>query len=158
MEKAVLLINESKMKTYIIATLISLLAVLAPIKAFIIIISLFVIADTILALYMTITLNGIKSFRSNKLFNLVIKSFFYMGAIVLAFVIDTFIFDGSILSVKLLITKAITLMFCYIELKSIDETSMKLGNKSIWVHLKDLFNKGKELKKDLGDIVDDKKE
>ncbi len=131
--------------------LISILTVLAPIKAFVILISLFVVSDTILALYATIKLYGIKSYRSNKLFNIVIKTVFYMTAIMLAFLVDTNIFDGSILGIKILICKALTLMFIYIELKSIDETSMKLGNKSLWVLIKELFNKGKELKKDLGE-------
>jgi hypothetical protein len=158
MEKTVLLRNNSSMKEYILALFISLLTILAPIQAFIIIIALFVASDTALAIYATITLNGIKSFRSNKLFNIVIKTFFYMGAILLAFLVDTYIFSGSIMSVKLLMAKAMTLLFCYIELKSIDETSIKLGNKSIWVHFKELFAKGKELKKDLGDIIEDKKE
>jgi len=36
---------------------------------------------------------------------------------------------------------------------------MKLGNKSFWILLKDLFAKGKELKTDLGNILgQDKKE
>jgi hypothetical protein len=74
-----------------------------------------------------------------------------MTAITLAFLVDTHIFDGSILGIKILICKALTLMFIYIELKSIDESSMKLGNKSLWVLIKELFNKGKELKKDLGE-------
>lgn len=77
-----------------------------------------------------------------------------MGAILLAFLVDNFIFEGVILNVKLVLTKAITLLFCWIELVSLNETSMKLGNKSIWVHFKDLFAKGKEFKKDLGEIID----
>jgi hypothetical protein len=48
-------------------------------------------------------------------------------------------------------------MFCWIELKSIDETSMKLGNKSIWVHFKELISKSKDIKKDLNDVVEDDK-
>ena len=80
-----------------------------------------------------------------------------MGAILLAFMIDTFIFERVLLGIKLLITKGLTLMFCWIELKSIDETSMKLGNKSIWVHFKELISKSKDIKKDLNDVVEDDK-
>lgn len=155
MEKTVLLRNNLLMKEYILALFISLLTILAPIQAFIIIIGLFVVSDTALAIYWTVKVNGVKSFRSNKLFNIVVKTFFYMGAILLAFLVDTYIFSGSIMSVKLLMAKAMTLLFCYIELKSIDETSIKLGNKSIWIHFKELFAKGKELKKDLGKIIED---
>jgi hypothetical protein len=145
------------MKQYLLALIISALTVIAPVKAFIITISLFVLSDTALAIYWTITRNGMSSFKSSKLFNVVVKTFFYMGAILLAFLVDTFIFEGTLLGIKLLITKGLTLMFCWIELKSIDETSMKLGNKSIWIHFKDLISKSKDIKKDLNDVIDDKK-
>jgi hypothetical protein len=151
-------ITPEEMKSTLIGLFISLLTVLAPIKAFIIIISLFVVADTSLAIYTTIKLNGMASFRSNKLFNVVIKTVFYMGGILLAFLLDTFIFGGVIMGITLLLAKGVTLLFSYIELKSLDETSMKLGNKSFWILLKELFAKGKELKADLGDIMKDKKE
>lgn len=151
-------ITPQEMKSTLIGLFISLLTVLAPIKAFIIIISLFVVADTSLAIYTTIKLNGMVSFRSNKLFNVVIKTVFYMGGILLAFLLDTFIFGGVIMGISLLLAKGVTLLFSYIELKSLDETSMKLGNKSFWILLKELFAKGKELKADLGDIMKDKKE
>ena len=111
------------MKEYILALAISVLTVIAPAKAFIVTIALFVLSDTALAIYWTITRNGMKSFKSSKLFNVVVKTFFYMGVILLAFLVDTFIFEGTLLGVKLLLTKGLTLMFCWIELKSIDETS-----------------------------------
>jgi hypothetical protein len=69
-------------------------------------------------------------------------------------VVDKYIFEGSILEIKLLITKVVSLLFIYIEIVSLNETSIKVGNKSLWVILKELFNKGKELKQDLGDIID----
>lgn len=156
MEKIVLYNKNLTMKEYLLGLVISVLTILAPIKAFIIIIALFVCSDTAIGIYATIKLNGLSSFRSNKLFNIVIKTFFYMGAILLAFLMDNYVFDGSILGVKMLLAKAMTLLFSYIELKSIDETSIKLGNKSIWVLFKELFAKGKELKHDLGEIIDDK--
>lgn len=80
-----------------------------------------------------------------------------MSGILLAFLVDTYIFEGSLMGIKLLLTKAMSLLWIFIELKSIDETSIKLGNKSIWVHFKELFAKGKEFKKDLGDIIEDDK-
>jgi hypothetical protein len=44
----------------------------------------------------------------------------------------------------------------YIEIKSLDESSIKLGNKSFWVLLKEI-NKLKDIKKDLNDIIEDNK-
>jgi hypothetical protein len=146
------------MKEYLFALFISALTVIAPAKAFVVTIALFVLSDTALAIYWTVSTKGWSSFKSSKLFNIVVKSFFYMSAIMLAFLVDTFIFEGSLLGIKLLITKGITLMFCWIELKSIDETSMKLGNKSIWVHFRELIGKSKDIKKDLNDVIEDKKE
>lgn len=157
MKNIVLLKKPLSMKEYILALGISALTVIAPAKAFIVTISLFVLSDTALAIYWTITKNGMESFKSSKLFNVVVKTFFYMGAILLAFLIDTFIFEGVLLGIKLLITKGLTLMFCWIELKSIDETSMKLGNKSIWIHFKELISKSKDIKKDLNDVIEEPK-
>jgi hypothetical protein len=45
----------------------------------------------------------------------------------------------------------------YIEIKSLDESSIKLGNKSFWVLLKEMVNKLKDIKKDLNDIIEDNK-
>ena len=143
------------MKNILFGVLLSVITILTPIKAFIILIGLFVCSDTAIGIYSTIKLNGIDSFRSNKLFNIVIKTFFYMASIILAFGIDKFIFDGQLIGVKLLITKAVTLLFSYIEVISINETSQKLGNKSIWLLLKEMIGKGKQFKKDLGELIDD---
>jgi uncharacterized membrane protein SirB2 len=158
MKNTVLYINNHlTMKEYLLALLVSALTVIAPIKAFVITIGLFVLFDTAIAIYWTVTTKGWSSFRSNKLFNFVVKTFFYMSGILLAFLVDTYIFEGSLMGIKLLLTKAMSLLWIFIELKSIDETSIKLGNKSIWVHFKELFAKGKEFKKDLGDIIEDDK-
>jgi hypothetical protein len=48
-----------------------------------------------------------------------------------------------------------TTLWIYIEIKSLDESSIKLGNKSFWVLLK--VNKLKDIKKDLNDIIEDNK-
>jgi energy-coupling factor transporter transmembrane protein EcfT len=150
--------HKTNMKQHIAIAVLSLFTILTPIKPFVICITLFVAADTIFALAGNIKKFGIKAFKSNKLFNLVIKTFFYCGSIILLYMIDKHIFEGSILGIKLLLTKTATLLWCYIEIKSLDETSMKFfGNKSVWVLLKELFAKGKEIKKDLGEIIDDDK-
>ena len=77
-----------------------------------------------------------------------------MSTIVFSFLIDKYIFEGKILDISYLISKIITFLWLYIEIKSIDETSMKLGNRSLWVILKEIINKGKSLKKDINEIKD----
>jgi hypothetical protein len=47
-------------------------------------------------------------------------------------------------------------LWIYIEIKSLDESSIKLGNKSFWVLLKEMV-KLKDIKKDLNDIIEDNK-
>jgi hypothetical protein len=115
----------------------------------------FVLADTIFAIYVVVKLSGWQAYKSNKLFNIAPKTFFYLLAICLGFCIDTFIVDGKIWGISLLISKLICFFFIYIEVKSIDETSMKLGNKSFWVIIKDMILKAKSLKKDLNEVTKD---
>lgn len=145
----------SNMKEYLLIAFLSLITILSPVKPFVILITLFVGADTIFAIIGNIKKYGIKSFKSNKLFNIVIKTFFYSFSIIGLYLIDKYIFEDEMFGIKLLLTKIITMLWCYIEIKSIDETSMKyFNNKSVWVLLKELFNKGKEFKKDLNEIID----
>jgi hypothetical protein len=136
------------MKTFLaILTIIG--SFFAPIKALILLTILFVVADTIFGVYATIKLNGKDSFRSGKLFNIVVKTFFYASTIMLSFLIDKFIFGGAINGIAYLLSKAATLFWIYIESKSLDETSMKLGNRSVWVIAKEAIWKYRDLKKDI---------
>ena len=76
----------------------------------------------------------------------------------MAFCLDKYIFNGSLFSIKYLLAKTMTMLWIYIEIKSLDESNIKLGNKSFWVILKEMVEKLKDLKKDLNDIIDTKKE
>ena len=63
----------------------AMITFLAPIKGLLLITGLCVLLDTFFAIYTTIKLNGWASYQSTKLFNIVVKSFFYLGSIILAF-------------------------------------------------------------------------
>ncbi len=133
--------------------ILAFISFLSPIYGIIFLLSLAVMTDTVFAIYATIKLNGIKSFQSNKLFNLAIKTFFYMGSLLLAFTIDTFIVSSNTMfGIELLFSKVIAILWIYIEIKSIDETSIKLGNKPLLTIIKEMINVFKSLKKDIGDI------
>lgn len=138
--------------TFCKTALITFLCFITPIKGLIYLVSFAVIFDTLFAIYVAIKRKGISAFKSTKLFNIVVKSFFYMGTILFAFLIDSHIFEGKIFDINHLISKVITFVWLYIEIKSIDETSMKLGNKSLWVLFKELISKAKDLKKDINEI------
>ena len=137
-----------------IKTLLVLIAtILAPIKGLLLVTGMAVLLDTVFAIYTTIKLYGCKSYQSTKLFNIVVKSFFYLGSITLAFFIDTHIVGTNlIMGIELFLSKVITIFWLYIECKSIDETSQKHGNKPFYVIIKNMIDKAKELKKDINEI------
>ncbi len=142
---------------YLIAFLktlvLSCFTFIVPIKGLIALTGFAVLLDTFFAIYTTIKLHGIKSYRSTKLFNIVVKFFFYFGSIILAYTIDYHIIQSNIIfGINLLIAKIVTVFWLYIEIKSIDETSQKLGNKSFYVVIKNLMAKTKSLKKDINDL------
>ena len=143
--------------TYVLIFLKTLLVLIAtiltPIKGLLLVTGMAVFLDTIFAIYTTIKLNGWASYQSTKLFNIVVKSFFYLGSITLTFFIDTHIVGiNLIMGIELFLSKVITIFWLYIEVKSIDETSQKHGNKPFYVIIKNILEKAKELKKDINEI------
>lgn len=135
--------------------ILSILAFISPISGLLLMVGTFVISDTILAIYATIKINGYTSFRSHKLFNLVVKTFFYLGSIFLAYLIDKFVVQSNtIFGIDLLISKIIAILWAYIEVKSMDETSQKLGNRPIIFVIKEIINKAKDIKNDINEITE----
>lgn len=130
----------------------ALFVALTPIHGLLLLISILVASDTIYAIYCSIKLKGLDSFKSHKLFNIVPKTFGYMAGIILSFMIDKFIFEGELQNVPFAISKVITAIWCYIEIKSIDETRIKLGHVSFMTLLKKGFVKIKEFKKNIQDF------
>ena len=139
--------------TFLKALFLTIATFLTPIKGLLIITGMAVFLDTIFAIYTTIKLNGWSSYQSTKLFNIVVKSFFYLGSIILAFFVDTHIMEGcDVMGIKLPISKFTTVFWLYIELKSIDETSQKLGNKPFIEIINSIVKWLKSLKKDINEI------
>ena len=130
----------------------SLLLFLAPIKGLVITVLACVLIDTFLGIYCTVKLNGWSSFKSSKFFNLAVKVFFYLSTIMLAFLIDKYIAEGVLFGVNNLVSKSTTVLWVLIELKSIDENSVKLGNKPILEIIQGIVNKMKTFKKDFNEI------
>ena len=139
------------MKTLLLI-LTSIATFLIPIQGLLLLMILFIFLDTCFGIYSTVKRKGWKSFRSTKLFNLVVKSFFYLASIILAFLVDTYVFQSKLFGVDCLASKSMALVWIYVEIKSIDETSVGLGNKSIWVILKEMIAKAAEFKKDLKSV------
>ncbi len=123
---------------------------LAPISGIIYTLLFFTLLDTLFGIYRVVRLEGVKGLKSTKLFNVVVKLFFYLGATIGMFFIDKFILNGTkIMNIEFILTKAMAVSFIYIEVKSMDETSVKLGNRSIWIVFAEMIRKFKQIKKDI---------
>lgn len=142
----------SIVKSKLIVLFTIFLGFIAPIKGLFIIVSFAVALDTSVALYYVIKNQGLKAFQSTKFFNIVIKTFFYMGTIMLGFLADVFILEDYALIVPFFISKFLCILWTFIEMKSLDETSVKAGNKSIFVIIPEMISKLKSLKKDLNEL------
>lgn len=140
------------MKTYLIYFLTIIGSFIAPIEGLILMLISFILLDTIVGIYASIKLYGSKSFSSNKLFNIVVKSFFYVMSVVLTLMLDKFVFDGKVFGVPFLLSKGMAIFWTYIEIKSLDEHSIKLGNKSFWVLIKEFIKKVMSIKTDIKKI------
>jgi hypothetical protein len=85
--------------------LATLTTFLAPMKGLLIMMVLFVVTDTIFGIYVSVKLNGISAFKSHKLFNVVIKTFFYLQTMLMGFLVDKHIFLGALLVYHFLLLK-----------------------------------------------------
>lgn len=133
------------------ALTIAITLFLMPISGLLLTMVAFVVLDTTIGIYVSVKLKGWSSFKSTKFFNLVVKSFFYLASIIMAYFLDKFMLEGSFMGVKLVLAKAMTAVWIFNEINSCDENSIKLGNKSVWVLSRNLINKLKTLKKDLNE-------
>lgn len=127
---------------------------LLPIKALVLMVVGFVLLDTITGVYATIKNNGRKSFRSGILFNIVPKTFLYSSTIVLSFLVDKFVVGGSLMGISFLLSKACSVLWTYVEIKSVDENLQKLGHKPLIDTIKEIFMKLKLIKKDINEICE----
>jgi hypothetical protein len=140
------------MKTYLIYFLTIIASFIAPIQGLILMLISFILLDTIVGIYASVKLQGWKSFSSNKLFNIVVKSFFYVMSVILVLMLDRFVFDSKLFGISFLLSKGMAIFWTYIEIKSLDEHSIKLGNKSFWVLIKELIKKVMSVKTDIKKI------
>lgn len=135
--------------------LITLMTFLAPIQGLMILLISFILFDTIMAIYVSIKMKGIKSFRSALLRKgMTSKVFLYLGSVIISYLIDLYVMNGSSFGIKLLLSKLLTSIWCYAELKSCDENSMKLGNRSFFVIMKEFFQKITGYSSDIKKIIE----
>lgn len=138
------------MKT-ILTILTTLVAFFIPVMGMVYSIGAFVSFDTIFAMY--VAKKQKEPLTSDSFFNIAPKLFFYIGTILLGYMVDCFIMTTNIFDIQYLGAKVITLMFICNETKSIDETFYKYKK----IHILDIVRKYvkvlKSLKKDLNELL-----
>lgn len=133
----------------------TILAFFAPIQGLLLLLIAFVTVDTITAIYVSVKMKGIKSFRSALLRKgMTAKIFLYLGTVILAYMVDMYVMGGTTFGIKHLLSKGLTSIWCYGEMKSMDENSMKLGNRSFFVITKEFFKKVTGYKDEVKKIIE----
>ena len=120
----------------------SILTFFVPIQGLLLLLIFMVSLDTLMAIYVSIKLKGIKSFKSALLRKgMTAKVFLYLGTVILAYMADVYILGGSTFGVQHLLSKGLSAIWTYAEIKSMDENSIKLGNRSFFVVTTEFFKK-----------------
>jgi len=140
------------LKTHCLSILTVFLTFISPIYGLFLIVGIAVILDTTFGIYKTLKLEGYKGIESNKLFNIAVKTFFYMGSMLLGYVVSIYITEGILFGIDFFVPKFLCVLWTSIECKSMDETNIKLGNKSIIEHIKKMIKGFKNFKKDINEI------
>jgi len=134
--------------------LFSILTFFVPIQGLLLLLIFMVSLDTLTAIYVSVRLKGIKSFRSALLRKgMTAKIFLYLGSVMLAYMIDIHVLGGSTFGISHLLSKGLASIWTYAEIKSMDENSMKIGNRSFFVIVKEFFKKITGYSKDIKDIL-----
>ena len=140
------------MKTKILLYLSSILTFLTPIKGVMLLIIAFVILDTIFGIQAVVKTKGWSHVRSGVLFNIAPKLAMYIGSTFLLYLVDVFIFNGTLFGIQFLLSKSISMVFVFNEAKSINENRMKIGKKDLAIIFKEAIGFAKALKKDINEI------
>ena len=137
------------MKIYLSSILTALLLFFAPIKGIILMVALATILDTCFGLWKAKKLDEeitSKIFRNG----LVPKLVSYVAAVMLIYASDVFIINAltlSVISVEFISTKIIALVLLSIEVKSMDESFVKVRGYSFIDKIKVIIAKLKDVKK-----------
>ena len=139
------------MKIYLSSVLTALVLFFAPIKGIILIVALATIIDTCFGVWKSIKL---KEPVTSKIFRngLVPKLLSYIAVVMLVYASDVIIINAltiSVVSVKFISTKIISLILLSIEVKSMDESFVKVKGYSFIDKSKLIINKLKDIKKEL---------
>jgi len=129
------------------------LSFLMPIIPLILTVGGAIALDTITGVYRSYKTK--EAITSRKLSVIVSKMLLYQLALVLFFVIETYVLQdiiGAFTSIPLILTKLVTTVLLFIELTSINENYKDISGVNVWDKFKDLLKRAKEIKSDMDNI------
>lgn len=128
-----------------------------PIQGLLIAVGAAITLDTFTGIFKAWKLGGWKSVRSRKASDIGGKLILYNTVILSLFVMDVNLlgeFFKHWFSVENLVTKVAAVVLAIIELKSIKENIDAAYKTDVWLLLKKMLQRGKELKNDLTDLTE----
>lgn len=140
-------------KSEILTLLTIVMAFFMPISGILFLILFLILADTITGIWKARKLK--EKITSRKLSAIVSKIVLYECAVIMLYLVDYWILNDIVIkffSVSLLVTKITALTLCSIELISISENYKAIYNINIWQSLKNILNRGAELRDDIDKI------
>ena len=129
------------------------LAFILPIRGLLLAIGLCIALDTVFGVAKALKLK--QDITSRGLSKIISKMFLYEGVVLLFFVLDIFVlgeFIAVFIGIKYFLTKIISCVLVFIELKSMDENFKLIYRVSLWDKFKDMLARAKELKQEINEI------
>lgn len=129
------------------------LAFVLPIRGLLLAIGLCIALDTVFGVAKALKLK--QDITSRGLSKIISKMFLYEGVVLLFFVLDIFVlgeFIAVFIGIKYFLTKIISCVLVFIELKSMDENFKLIYRVSLWDKFKDMLARAKELKQEINEI------
>jgi len=145
------------LKTQIFAIAAMIIAFFTPIGPLLIIVGFAIFADTLFGIFKAYKCK--QKITSRRMSAIISKMFLYEFCVIGVYLIDEYLLSSFIeifTSHELLPTKLVVLTLLSIELKSINENIEASFNINIWDSLKKMLARAKEIKEDVGDIIDGK--
>lgn len=138
---------------YYKALSISILSFFLPIVPLLLLVGLFIFLDTILGIWAA-RKRG-ENITSRKLGNIVPKMLLYQGAVIVGYLLDTFLlgeFMNYIFSVDMLITKLIAMTLIFIESLSLNENIECITGKNLFISFKQMITRAANIKGKIKDL------
>ncbi len=143
------------LKENIIVLLYVIGAFLAPIGPLLLVVGLFIIADTITGIIKVFKIK--KKFTSRCLSKVISKIVLYFSAIILTYILDRFLLGqivNKFIDIEYFSTKIVALFACGVEIVSMKENIKLITGIDFWSKFKILLKRAKETKDEITDLKD----